>query len=169
MSILDDATESWEHNAVEREQTSRRRFTETFGREPERVEGDNVVIADGVVLRAGDSGRWELTASCKACKQEFSHEFGITSYGGTFDRANEQVKSSSQRSALVDLGAALNELFAWQFSHRCIPPVDYAQIAIVLQYAAGKIENGSACDAELALGLAIAMTLDGILKQLSKG
>lgn len=175
MSILDDATEAWEkHNAphnLEREQAARERFAATFGIEPEHMVGDCVVLAGGVVLRSGDDGWWELTASCATCKQKFSHKFYLVPHTGMFDCTTEQIwiDADAQHGALIDLGAALNELFSWQFSHACIPPVDYAEINRTLRYAAGKIENGSACDAELALGLAIAMTLEGILKQLSRG
>lgn len=151
MSVFDDALEIWSGGLRQSAEETEAAFERFFGEKPELV--DNTILAKGALLSYFGGNRWYLDGSCPVCGQEFSRKLLV---------------SESRNAAMQSLGQALYAWRLWRAQHRCISDVDYGMLDRSLEYAAGKAESGSACEAELALGLVIAQALVAIAKEIGK-
>lgn len=125
------------------EQT-RRAFVEQFGREPDNVIGEHVLI-DGMDLCYGGDLAWSILWRCDNCGKQYSSPFHMTS--------------------LTAMGAAIRDLEYLTGRHYCVGR-SLVDLQKRLEAAARAVESGPVCEAELRINLTIAASLVDIVRQL---
>lgn len=160
MSILDDALNLYSEK-MRREMEAANKavmdeFKADFGDEPDGAVAGCVILGDLYLDKTPGKGKgsWYASVVCKTCGDRFGDTLHL---------------EPTKESPLLTLGRAAFACASWKVDHVCVPSVDYAEVRRALEYAAGKAENGSSCDAEMAFRLATAMILEGILKKLAGG